>query len=327
MIDIRPVAFAVGAFVAILAPLMLVCAVVDLDADNPDWMVFVASSVVVFGFGSMVALATRTDQFRFDVRQGFLLTVAVWCAMALVGATPFYFASLNADFADSVFEAVSGITTTGSTVLNDLDHMPPGILLWRALLQWIGGIGIIATALIVFPFLQVSGMQLFKMESSDVSEKYTARIADTTSRIALLYFGLTVATAVALIAAGMPAFDAVCHAMTAVSTGGFGTHDSSVGYYGSREIEVILVVAMLAGSLTFVLMMQALTGGLSALLRDPQTRLFFSMIAIAVICIAGWRIATSDVVPLDAVWSTLFSVVSIITTTGFVTDDYSAWGA
>jgi len=327
MFDIRPVAFVVGAFICTLAPLLLICAVVDLAADNPDWMVFVGSAMVTFAFGSLLTLATRAENLEFDIRQGFLLTIAVWVAICLVGAIPFYFAAAKPSIADAVFESTSGITSTGATVLSDLDHMPPGILMWRALLQWIGGLGIVATALLIFPFLQVSGMQLFKLESSDVGEKLSPRIADTTRQITLLYVALTVLTTVALIAAGLRPFDAVCHAMTGVATGGFATHDSSIGYFGNRAVEAILLVAMIAGSLTLTLVLRAVAGRPGALLRDPQTRLFFVSIGVAVVTITTWRILTSEVEPLQALWGTLFSVVAIMTTTGFVLEDHATWGA
>jgi trk system potassium uptake protein len=328
LVDIRPVLFVIGVMVVSLVPLMWICAIVDYASGNPDWEAFALCSLVVLLTGTLMAIATRQREIVFDRRQAFLLTVGMWIAMSLAGALPFYLSQMKLSVAQSVFETVSGITTTGSTVIVGLDTAPPGILLWRGLLQWIGGLGFIATGIILFPFLRIAGMQLFKMESSDVGDKATARMIDTVRQILMLYLLMTVLGTIAIVLVGnnVSFFNAVIHAMTAISTGGFSTSDSSVIQFESRPVEAVLIVLMIVGGSTFPLMIMAFSGRPGPLWRDPQMRLFFSIILAAALAIAAWRYVQGAGDPLRLFWSALFNVVSIITTTGYMSDDYNVWG-
>lgn len=328
MVDIRPVLFVIGVMVVSLVPLMWICAIVDYASGNPDWEAFALCSLVVLLTGTLMAIATRQREIVFDRRQAFLLTVGMWIAMSLAGALPFYLSQMKLSVAQSVFETVSGITTTGSTVIVGLDTAPPGILLWRGLLQWIGGLGFIATGIILFPFLRIAGMQLFKMESSDVGDKATARMIDTVRQILMLYLLMTVLGTIAIVLVGnnVSFFNAVIHAMTAISTGGFSTSDSSVIQFESRPVEAVLIVLMIVGGATFPLMVMAFSGRPGPLWRDPQTRLYLGLIFIAALSITVWRYLHGAGDPLVLFWSALFNVVSIITTTGFMSEDYNNWG-
>lgn len=327
MIDPRPIVFVLGVLLCTLAPLLLISAAVDLIAGNPDWSVFLGSALAIFAFGLLAALATRGAPLRLDLRQGFVLTTAAWLTMALAGAIPLYFSNVGLSVTDAIFESVSGITTTGSTVLSHLDLLPPGLLLWRSLLQWIGGLGIVATAVMLFPFLRVSGMQLFRIEISGVSEKVSARMLDSARRIALLYIVLTAACAFGYWWFGMNGFDAVNHAMTTLSTGGFSTHDASMGFFHSAGIEIVGIVFMIAGGLPFPLLALAAAGEPKVLLEDAQIRTFLAIIALTVALLTAWRIATAGIEPDVALRSAMFNVVSIVTTTGFASQDYQQWGS
>ncbi len=328
VIDFRPIFFVVGVLTATFGPLLLLCALVDLAAANPDWQTFVITAMLVMGCGVLLATANWGAPLKLSLRQGFMLTVMSWFVLSLIGALPLYFSQLGLSFTDAFFESVSGITTTGSTVLAGLDSMAPGLLMWRQLLNWVGGLGVIAMGIILLPFLRISGMQLFKMESSDVGNKATARIVDMVRQIALLYLGVTAVLVMLLLLGGVSFFDAVAHAFAAIATGGFSTHDASVGWFESRYVEAVLLVGMLIGGLTFTVMIQVFHGRSRLFFQDEQIRFFFKTIVIIVFLVATWRIIDTEgeVDPLGVIWSTLFNVVSVITTTGFASENYIAWG-
>ncbi|MFP6741162.1 MAG: potassium transporter TrkG, partial [Alphaproteobacteria bacterium] len=237
MIDLRPVLFVVGILLTTLAAFMFVPALADAMDGNPDWRVFLAAGFFTLFIGVTLMLMNRTGPVRLSVRQTFLLTTLAWIVMAAFAALPFSFAELELDYADAFFEAMSGLTTTGSTVIVGLDQAPPGILLWRALLQWQGGIGIIVMAIAVLPMLGVGGMQLFRTESSDQSEKALPRAAQISAVISVIYLTLTLAAAIAYWSAGMTPFEAICHAMTTIATAGFSTSDQSFAHFQNARIE------------------------------------------------------------------------------------------
>jgi trk system potassium uptake protein TrkH len=230
------------------------------------------------------------------------------------------------DYADSFFESVSGLTTTGSTVISLLDTRPAGILLWRAILHWLGGIGIIAMAIAVLPMLRVGGMQLFRLESSDRSEKVMPRATQFASAILKVYLSLSVICTVAYWIAGMSFFDAICHMMATLSTGGFSTSDQSVAKFDSPLIDMLVSFFMLLGALTFPLYITALQGRASVLWKNEQTRGFLAFIAVLVISLTLWQWLVNAMPPFTALRYVIFSVISIITTTGFADTDYSLWG-
>ncbi|MGY9016474.1 MAG: TrkH family potassium uptake protein, partial [Rhodospirillales bacterium] len=246
--DYRPVFLVVGILLSMLAAGMIVPAIVDALAGNAGWEVFIVSAGVTLFVGVSMALTSRTTAGRLSVRQAFLMVTLSWLFLTIFAAIPFVFSSLDMSFTDAFFEAMSGITTTGSTVITNLDSAPPGILIWRALLQWLGGIGIIVMAIAIFPLLGVGGMQLFRMEASDPSEKVLPRAAQIAGAIGLIYVVLTAIWALAYFGAGMNGFDAIAHSMTTIATGGFSTSDASLGHFDSALIDVIAVGGMIVGS-------------------------------------------------------------------------------
>jgi trk/ktr system potassium uptake protein len=325
VIFLLPVLHVTGLLTAGLGVAMLLPAVVDVAAANPDWQIFAANALLTWTLGTLMALATRRpDTMRISVRQAFLMTATVWIALSAFSALPFL--ALGLDFDDAFFEAVSGFTTTGSTVIVGLDHLPPGLLLWRALLQWIGGVGIVVMAIIILPFLRVGGMQLFHTESSDRSEKIVPRPVELVGYTVSIYVALTVACAVCYMAAGMKPFDATCHAMTTLSTGGFANYDASLGHYTSPAVEWFGVIFMLAGSLPFVAYIKIVKGDPLTLWKDSQVRLLLGFVALVSIVLGVWLSRTAHIGVLDGVRLAAFHVVSIVTTTGFAADDYTLWG-
>jgi trk system potassium uptake protein TrkH len=326
MIDLRPVGYVIGLLVATLGLTMLPSFVADLIAGNGHWPVFLESAIITTLIGTLVAMACANGVTAgLTVRQTFLLTSTIWITLPLFGAIPFIIGATNCDFTDAYFEAMSGLTTTGSTVLGGLEALPEGIKLWRGTLQWLGGIGIIVVAMVFLPELRVGGMQIFRSESFETMGKILPRAAQIASRISVIYVGLTVACALTYNALGMPSFDAVVHAMTTLSTGGMANTDSSFGIYGAG-IHYVGAFFMFSAALPFVRYVQLLGGSAKPLLRDSQVRTFFWIIMVCVLMITAWFWGREGQVTEIAFREALFNVVSIISGTGYASADYMAWG-
>ena len=325
--DFRPAIFVVGLLLATLAVVMCVPAIADFAYGHPDWQVFAVSAAMTFFVGVTMALTSKTRDMKLTIRHAFMITTTSWMAMTLFASLPFAFSELDMGFTDAVFEAMSGITTTGSTVISGLENAPPGILLWRSLLQWLGGIGIIVMGIAVLPMLQVGGMQLFRMESSDQSDKAMPRAAQIASAIGVIYLLLTIIWAGLYWVAGMTGFDAISHAMTTIATGGFSNHDESFAYFDSAMIEYIAAAGMLVGALPFILYLRALQGDMLAVVNDSQVQWFLVFVAGVIVTTCGWLVLEVGEDPLNALRLATFNIVSIVTGTGYATDDYSIWGS
>jgi trk system potassium uptake protein len=326
MLDVRPVGYVIGLLVATLGLTMLGPLVADLSAGNGHWPAFLVSAGVTIMTGTLIALACANGvQAGLTLRQTFLLTSLVWIALPLFGALPFMLGATEANLTDAFFEAMSGITTTGSTVFTGLQDLPQGILLWRGILQWLGGIGIIVMAMVFLPELKVGGMQIFRHEAFETMGKILPRAAEIASRISVIYVALTVACALAYVATGMTAFDAAVHAMTTLSTGGFANSDASFGAYGAGAHYVGALFMVLA-ALPFVRYVQLLGGSPLPMWRDSQVRVFLLVIGVCVVLItvavANAEHGFTEIVFREA----LFNVVSIISGTGFASADYMLWG-
>ncbi len=326
MIDFRPIFLILGILLTTLAVMMIAPAIADIITGNPDWQVFAVAAGVTLFIGVSLALTSRAGGASLSVRQAFILTTMSWIALTAFAALPFAFSQLDLSITDAFFEAMSGITTTGSTVIVNLDAAPPGLLLWRSLLQWLGGIGIIVMALAVMPLLRVGGMQLFRMESSDQSEKALPRAAQVAAAIGVIYVALTFIWAVLLWVAGMSGFDAVAHAMTTIATGGFSTYDGSVGHFNNWIVDVIITVGMIIGSLPFLLYLMAFQGKPGNLMRDTQVQWFLTVVAVIVVIVAGWLWLGNGEDPLLALRYSSFNVISIMTGTGYATVGFDNWG-
>jgi trk/ktr system potassium uptake protein len=326
--DHRSVLYALGTFLSGIAALMLLPALADYVIDDPNWAAFMAASVVTGGVGGATILAFRTNRAPvIGRREGFLLITLTWVVSCIFAALPFMLSRQALGFADAFFESTSGLTTTGSTIIRNLEAESHGILLWRALLHWVGGIGIIVLAVMLLPYLRVGGMQLFRAESSDQSDKIRARASEVTWEIFSIYAVLTVICAIALTIAGMPLFDSVCHAMSIIATGGFANKDASIGFYQSGSIEWVTTLFTLIGGMTFALMARAVWhGDWRGITRDTQTRWYFGYMLLGTILVTLWQVAVNDRSFEPALRSSAFTVVSLGTTTGLVSEDYSQWG-
>ncbi len=327
LLDFRPIFFVNGILLTTLSVAMVLPAAVDIIVDNPDWEVFAAASGLTFFVGAMLTLTNRVKTIALTIRQAFIMTTISWCLLPAFAALPLSFSDLNLTYTDAFFEAMSGITTTGSTVIVGLDFAPPGILLWRSLLQWLGGIGFIVMAVSILPMLQVGGMQLFRMEFAERVEKALPRAAQIGAWILIIYLFLTMVCAGLYWWAGMSGFDALNHAMTTVATGGFSTYDSSMGLFGSAKLEWIATVFMILGSLPFLLYLQAIRGAPLVLYRDSQIRWFFGFLLSATGIMILYLVAEQDWPLSDAVRFATFNVTSVMTGTGYATQDFGNWGA
>lgn len=326
MLDLRPIGYVIGLLVALLGCTMVLPLLVDLYDGQGNWPVFLESAIVTILAGGLLALSCANGVGQgLDIRQTFLLTTSVWAALPIFGAIPLMLGETDLRFVDGFFEAMSGLTTTGSTILSGLDDLSRGLLLWRAILQWLGGIGIIVVAMVFLPELRVGGMQIFRSEAFDTMGKILPRAQAIARQISMIYVGITVACALVYSALGMEPFDAICHAMTTTSTGGFANYDASFGAF-SGPAEYAASVFMILAALPFVRYVQLVNGQSAPLLRDAQVRGFLMTIGVLVVVASVALLTIFPHHPEQAVRESLFNITSIISGTGYASVDYMGWG-
>lgn len=327
MLDMRPVGYVIGLMIMTLGLTMFLPMLVDIAEGRGHWTVFAESAILTVLIGGLMALACRNGvREGLTIQQTFLLTTGVWVALPMFGALPFLFGETDLRLVDAVFEAMSGLTTTGSTVLAGLDELPKGLLLWRGLMQWLGGIGIIVVAMVFLPELRVGGMQIFRTQGFDTFGKILPRATEIASRISVIYLSLTLICVLCYLVSGMDVFDATVHAMTTVATGGFANYDSSFGAFGAAT-EYVAVAFMMLAALPFVRFVQITAGTAQPLFTDPQVRGFFMTAAILVAVLALWQFFQLNSPSEAAFRKVLFNTVSILTGTGYASADYMLWGA
>ncbi len=325
MVDFRPVGYVIGLTVTALGLAMVLPMMVDIAEGREHWQVFAESAILTVLFGGLVALSCRNGvQEGLTIQQTFLLTTGVWVVLPIFGAMPFIFGATNSTIVDAFFEAMSGLTTTGSTVLSGLDTLPKGLNLWRGILQWLGGIGIIVVAMVFLPELRVGGMQIFRSEAFDTMGKILPRATEIASRISVIYLGLTLACITCYMMTGMNTFDATMHALTTVSTGGFSSYDASFGTF-QGPAEWVATVFMILAALPFVRYVQLLAGS-NVLLKDSQIRAFLVTIGILVFGTAAVLMTIFPHDPEQALREAAFNITSIISGTGYSSVDYMGWG-
>lgn len=325
MVQLRPIIFTLGILLCAVAAAMALPAIVDAADGNDHWRAFFASAVFTAFVGGLMVLATLSSEpFQVGIKEGFVLTTFSWVLTAAFAAVPFIGVGLS--YTDAFFESMSGLTTTGATVIVGLDRLPRGILLWRALLQGIGGLGIVVTAIIILPFLRVGGMQLFQTERPDRSEKVLPRATELIAAAAGIYIALLLLCTITYAALGMTVFDAVCHALTTVSTAGFSTHDQSFAFFASPSLEVAAIVFMFLGALPFVVLIKVVHGDFKAPLFDVQVKGLLKFLLVIILIVTIWLWTSRDISIWHALRLAAFNVTSIVTTTGYFTSDYTEWG-
>ncbi len=295
------------------------------DGEAADFALTLAA---MLGAGGVLFLATRRGSRELRRRDGFLIVAGFWLLTSLLGAIPFMF-GLHLSFVDALFESASGLTTTGATVVQGLDKLAPSILFYRQELQWFGGMGLIVLAVAVLPMLGIGGMSVYRAETPGPmkDEKLTPQLAHTARALWFIYIGFTLACALGYWLAGMNGFDAVAHALSTVSTGGFSTHDASLGYYHSDWIEIIAILFMLAGGINFSVHFLALRGlSLRAYIADAEVRAFLAFVGLVTLTVAAVLTWTGEYPNIhQALMNASFETVSIVTSTGFGVADFSTW--
>lgn len=324
---ISPSALVVGAILNALAAFLLIPAVAGVIYDTENIAVFLSSAGIssLTGF-LLMALGSRHRKANLQARQMFLITASAWLVVPCFGSLPFLLSFDGLSFTDAIFESISGLTTTGSTIFVGLDSVSPDILLWRSLLQWLGGMGIIGMAIAVLPFLSIGGMKLFRTESSDWSEKSLPRTQQLLKQILGTYTLLTVICGFAYFAFGMDACNAVNHALTTLSTGGYSTSDNSFAQFDSLPLYWVSIFFMICGATPFVLFIRFMRHQDWKIFQDEQWKGMLSIIAIITGLLSVTIYFNQDLPVMQAITHAAFSTVSIVTTTGYASSDYMAWG-
>lgn len=327
LLNILPVIQILGFLLILLSLLMTLPVNLLMFGDTPDWLAFVKSASICCAVGLLCFFgAGGKRRHALKQRQMFILTVSAWIFIPLFSSLPLLLSDLDLSITDAFFESISGVTTTGSTVMSGLDHLPGDILLWRSIMQWMGGIGIIGMAVAILPFLRIGGMRLFATESSEWTEKAVPRTNRLARGLVASYLVLTFGCILTYWALGMDLFNAVNHALTTVSTGGYSTSDSSMGQFDQLSILFAASIFMMLGGIPFFLFVRLLNGQVQPLLRDQQIHFFLKFLFLIAAVIAVYRIWNDGTFPLDAFVHALFNVTSVVTTTGYASQDYSLWG-
>ena len=323
----KTVFFAIGILLIILGAFMLIPFIVEFIYDEEN-STFLSSSALTTFIGILLILTNLEENRKLNLQQAFLLTTLSWLSIAVFGSIPFIFSDLNLSIVDSFFESMSGITTTGSTIIINLESTPKSILIWRAILQWLGGIGVIVMAITILPLLNVGGMQLFKKDQvSDASEKILPKTREVTLVISIIYLVLTLTCGVAYWFVGMNLFDSIAHSMTTIATGGFSTHSDSIGYFQNPKIEIISIIFIILGSLPFIAYIKFFKGEKKIFLKDSQIRGLLNILIISILLMIAYLMFDNKTYDfLDNLSSSTFNVVSILSGTGYVTADFSLWG-
>ena len=315
-----------GILLLINGGFMALCLPISFYYGEQDWTAILTSSLITIGAGALLKYLTRNKKSKeLKKKDGYLIVTAGWIFMSVFGALPYIFSGAIPDFTNAFFETISGYTTTGASILTDIEAVPNGILFWRSLTQWIGGMGIIVLALAILPFLGIGGMQLFVAEAPGITpDKLQPRIQETAKRLWFLYVGLTLAEAIALFVAGMGPFDAINHSLTTMATGGFSTKNDSLQFV-DPVIQYIVIFFMFLAGTSFTLTYFALKRNFKKVFKNEEFKVYLSFTVVITLIVTITLLVVSDE-PFEASFrDALFQVVSLITTTGFVSADYTSW--
>jgi len=326
MFDLRPVGNLLGILVAILGLTMLLPALAAFIYGDGELDTFLIASFISIVIGGTLGISTRgSARGKLNIQQVFLITTLVWLILPIFGAIPFIIGAPRATYTNAFFEAMSGLTTTGSTVFTNLENLPHATLLWRGMLQWFGGVGIVVVAMALLPALKVGGMQIFKSEGFDTMGKVMPRAAEISVSISSIYVFLTVACMLSYNFAGLSIFDATVHAFTTVATGGFSNYDASFGAFSGAP-EYVGAVFMILASLPFVRYVQLISGTTLPLFTDVQIRGFLKLIVLLVLVTTAWQFGMNQTALETAFRTSLFNIISILSGTGYASDNYQLWG-
>ena len=325
MSNYKTVFFTLGILLIILGVAMIVPISFQLIYNEFD-STFIISGIITITFGILFFLSNIDHLKSINTQQAFLLTALSWLSIAIFGSLPFFFSELSLSITDSFFESMSGITTTGATILENIEKSPKGILIWRAMLQWLGGIGVILMAITLMPIMNIGGMQLLKVTSYDTSEKILPKSKEVSLRLITVYLSLTALCSVFYKIFGMNTFDSITHSMTTIATGGFSNYDQSIGYFNNPNIEIISILFILLGSIPFILYIKFISNEKKIIFKDEQVKLFFKLTLISILILFFYLIIVNKNIYEIHIRSVIFNVVSILTGTGYVTKEFDQWG-
>ena len=324
MSNYKTVFFTLGILQIILGVSMFIPVIAQFIYAEVDSSFFGASIITII-FGTLFFLSNLDHDKKLNLQQVFLLTALSWLCIAIFGSLPFIFSTIELSITDAFFESMSGITTTGSTIISNLENTPKGILLWRAILQWLGGIGIIVMAITLMPIMNVGGMQLFKISSNDSSEKILPKSKEIALRLIYIYLGLTTLCAITYWICGMGKFDSITHSMTTIATGGFSNYNQSIGYFNSISIEISSMIFIILGSLPFIAYIKFINGNRKIFISDIQIRTFLKIIILFVIILTFYILINN--IDNFSLRSIFFNTISILTGTGYTNAEFDGWGS
>ena len=326
MSNYKTVFFTLGILQIILGISMLIPILTQIIYSELDSS-FIGAAIISIIFGVLFFLSNLNHDKKLNLQQAFLLTALSWLTIAIFGSLPFIFSNLELSITDSFFESMSGITTTGSTIISNLQEAPKSILLWRAMLQWLGGIGIIVMAITLMPIMNVGGMQLFKISSNDSSEKLLPKSKEVALRLIYVYLTLTTFCALTYRIFGMSIFDSITHSMTTIATGGFSNYNESIGHFNSLSIEISSMIFIILGSLPFIAYIKFLNGDKKIFFLDAQIKSFIKIIIFSVILLSLYMLFYTSDFSFINLRPIFFNVISILTGTGYVTGEFDVWGS
>ena len=326
MSNYKTVFFTLGILQIILGTSMLIPILIQIIYDQLDSS-FIGAGIITIIFGVLFFLSNLNHEKKLNLQQAFLLTALSWLSIAIFGSLPFIFSNLQLTITDALFESMSGITTTGSTIITNLSECPKAILFWRAILQWLGGIGIIVMAITLMPIMNVGGMQLFKISTNDKAEKILPKSKEISTRLILIYLGLTFVCSIFYNIFGMNFFDSITHSMTTIATGGFSNYNESIGYFNSATIEITSIIFIIFGSIPFIAYIKFLNGDKKIFISDSQIKSFIKIIIFSILILFFYLALQNKNFEEINIRSISFNVVSILTGTGYVTQEFDNWGS
>lgn len=326
MFNFKPIALVAGTVICAVGFLLFIPLITELIYQTNSWQSYAVPILIYLIVGGSLVITNRNVELKVSTKEAFIVTTLSWILLSILCAVPFIYTQSNLSLVDSIFESMSGITTTGATIFDNLDELPKGILIWRALLQWLGGIGIVVIALVILPFLRIGGMQLFHLEGDDPYEKFLPKISSVVSKIIIVYVFLTLVLIILYYLNGMILFDAIAHSFTTISTGGFSTHNESFAYFKSNSILNIAIIFMIIGSIPFLLLAQMTMTNFFNIIKDHQVRLFLLILIVSITMIYYFarNYVAGDI--FNKLSTISFNTISIISGTGYVSDNFEKWG-
>ena len=326
MFNLKPIALVSGTVTCAVGFFLFIPLIAEIIYESESWQSYAVPILLYLIVGGSLVITNRNVDLKISLKEAFIITVLSWLLLTFLCAVPFLYTEVNLGIVDALFESMSGVTTTGATTLSNLESLPKGILIWRAFLQWLGGIGIVVIALFILPFLRIGGMQLFHLEGDDPYDKSLPKISSVIKKIFVIYATLTVALIFLYYICGMMPFDAISHSFTTISTGGFSTYDSSFAFFNNDKILLVAIIFMILGSLPFLVLVQTSKKNLFAIFKDHQVRVFILILFIAILLIFYFANNYIDGNYLNKVIAVSFNTISIISGTGYVSDNFENWG-